>query len=279
MRNLPTLVLAPVFLGFLALASGPTTPAWAQTVTGTVLDAESGEAVSGVALRLRNALGNVVASAETGEDGAFVLAARSEGEHTLEVDRLGYAPVPPHPVTLDREIVEVEIRISRAPIEIEPVTVTARRHDPRHDATLEGMLARHEQLPSVGPRRVALASGPEFVGAMTVEHVLRWFGRRGCTILYRDGMLVTSGDFASHLISEASANWWQAIEFYRRYHEAPLGMRDVPPYVTMPTNCSVIALWTSDEPVAPGRSVWRRLAVATGFVAILWLVIPGLTGS
>lgn len=272
-------ILRPALLGLFVFAAGPVMPAAAQTVTGTVLDVDTGAPVSGVALLLRNELDNVVARAETGEDGRFTLAARSAGDHVLEVERLGYAPVPSHPVSLDREIVEVEIRISRAPIEIEPVTVTARRHDPRHDATLDGMLARHEQLPPVGPRRVALASGPEFVGAMSVDHVLRWFGSRGCAIVYRDGMLVHSPEFVQQLIYDSSANWWQAIEFYRRYQEAPLGLRDVPSYVSTPSSCSVIALWSSDEPVAPGRSIWSRLAFATGFAAILWLMVPTLTGG
>lgn len=272
-------ILGPALLGLFAFAAGPVTPAAAQTVTGTVLDVDTGEPVSGVALLLRNELDNVVARAETGEDGRFALAARNPGPYVIEVERLGYAPLPPQPLTLDRELAEVEIRLSRAPIEVDPVTVTGRRRDPRHEATLEGALARYEIFPRVGSRRVALRGGPEFVAAMEVQHVLRWFGpRSGCTILYRDGRLVTSAVIVQELFLEGPADWWQAIEFYRRYQDAPRDLRDVPPYLDSPFGCTVVALWSRDDPDAPGRSTWARMAYLGGFVAVIWFVVPNLLG-
>lgn len=261
------------------LVGGAPAAAEAQTVSGIVLDAAADQRVAGVTLVLRNESGDAVARARTGEDGRFTLVARSPGPHTLEAERLGYAPLEPRSLTLGRELVEIELRITRAPVEMDPLTVTARRRDPRHEATLEGALTRHEQLPSVGSRRVALRSGPEFVGAIEVEQVLDWFGPRGaCTILFRNGTLVHSPEVVEELFIEGPADWWQAVEFYRRYAEAPLGLRDTPGYVVDPSGCSVVALWSRDDPPAPGRSIWARVAWAGGIGLAIWFGLPLILG-
>lgn len=265
-----------VWAGVVALCLaviGAAQPACAQTVRGVVLDAETGLPVPAVALTLRDAAGIAVARADSDEDGRFNLVSPQSGLHTLEAERLGYAPVEPQEMELYRDLLEVELRISSSPIAVDPITVTGRRLDPRHDLSLEGMRLRHESLPRVGPQRVILRTDPEFVATQRVSDVLRWFpSRSSCTILFSNGHLTGSQLMADSVFINSPTEFWQAVEFYRRWHDAPMGLREVPPYVDDPTHCSVIALWSRDDPVDTDRPFWQRALILSVFTAAMYAV-------
>lgn len=272
-RSRRTFSLVPssglIVLILLALA---TSPVAAQTVGGVARDADTEEPLEGVELVLRNERGSVVSGAETGSDGRFVLSVRSAGPYTLEATRFGYAPVAPTAIDVGRELVEVEVRLSPSPVELEPLVVLERRPDPKHEATFEGAMARYEQLPSAGWRRVVLRSDAEFVGAMRVTDILRWFPQaRGCRIVFSEGRVATTAETARMWLAEASPSVLEAVEFYRTWSDAPMGLRDVPPYVFDPTGCAVVAVWMRRDPPPPG-SWWRRTLTATAAFALVYLV-------
>ncbi|TVP55679.1 MAG: carboxypeptidase regulatory-like domain-containing protein [Gemmatimonadales bacterium] len=272
-RILPQLLTAMAFVVGL-LAPGLSQ---AQTVEGRVIDAQLGGPIEGVSLTLLNDAGVQVAATESDEDGRFYLAARLAGLHTLTAERLGYAPMEPLDVRLEREILEVELQLARSPIELDPLTVVARRHDPRHDATFEGALARREQLPSVGPNRVVLRTDPEFAASGTVLQVARWFvPYQGCMIVWQNGLMRPDAQLSSRaqireFLDELPAGFWEGLEYYRRWNDAPLGLRDIPHWVDMPSGCSVLALWPRmDHPDQP--ALWKRALGLGGIVAVFYLI-------
>ncbi len=249
----------------------------AQTVEGRVIDAELGDPIEGVSLALLNDAGVEVAAGESDAEGRFYLVARQAGLHTLTAERLGYAPMDPLEMLLEREILEVELQLARSPIELDPLTVVGRRHDPRLDATFEGALARREQLPSVGPNRVVLRTDPEFAAAGSVHQVARWFGPyQGCMIVWQNGLMRHDAQLSSRaqiqeFLDELPAGFWEGLEYYRRWNDAPLGLRDIPHWVDMPSGCSVLALWPRmDHPDQP--ALWKRALGLGGIVAVFYLI-------
>lgn len=262
----------------LILLALPASPVAAQTVAGVARDVDTGEPLEGVELALRNERGAVVSGAATGSDGRFALAAEHPGPHTLEASRFGYAAVAPMELEVGRELVEVEVRLSPSPVELEPLVVLSRRPDPRHEGTFEGALARYEQLPSVGSRRVVMRSDAEFVATMRVTDILRWFPpSRGCSIVFWEGRVATTRETAQMWLEEASTSVLEAVEFYRTWSDAPMGLRDVPPYVVLPTGCAVVALWMRRDPPPDGSWWSRALAAAAAFV-LVYLVGAALIG-
>lgn len=268
-----------LWLGGFLLACLVASPARAQTVEGRVLEAETGEPIAGATLILRDEGGSARDQTESAEDGSFLLAARRPGVHTLEVEQLGYLAPSPEPFELAEELVEVEVRLARSPIALEPLTVVGRRRDARHDATFEGALARHRIFPRMGTRRVVLRSDPEFRSSIVVSDILRWFhGRRGCTIVFSDGFLARSPEAVTMWLNEVSTENLEAVEFYRFWNDAPPDLKDVPPYVFSPQGCSVVALWPRVDP--PDRPAWtfRRILYVVGGVGGLFL-LTAVVGS
>lgn len=262
----------------LILLALPASPAAAQTVAGVVQDVDTGEPLEEVELVLRNERGAVVSGATTRSDGRFALAAQSPGPHTLEATRFGYTAVAPMEIEVGRELVEVEVRLSPSPVQLEPLVVLGRRPDPRHEATFEGALARYEQLPPAGSRRVVMRSDAEFVATMRVSDIMRWFPpSRGCRIVFWEGRVATTAETAEMWLEEASTSVLEAVEFYRTWSDAPVGLRDVPPYVVVPTGCSVVALWMRLDPPPEGSWWSRALAAAAAFV-LVYLVGGALIG-
>jgi hypothetical protein len=274
-RCTPGLVQAITVLVLLVcLAPG----ASGQTVAGVVVETESGTALSGVGLLLRTADGTPVARAESADDGSFLLSAPRAGDYSLEASRLDYASPPPLELTLGPEVVEVEVRMSRSPLELEPISITQRRRDPRHDATFQGALVRHSQLPGVGGRRVVLREDPEMASAIRIRDVLRWFPPgRGCTIIYWDGRVQRDSLLVDEWL-ESSTGHFEAVEFYRWFLDAPRGLQRVPPYVQEPAGCSVVALWSRLPDEHSTTHVWRRTAAAVGVGAGLWFLGRALVG-
>lgn len=259
-------------LTVLTLLALPASPVAAQTINGVATEAETGEPLDGVELVLRDERGVVVSETATGSDGRFVLSVQTSGPYTLEATRLGYAAVAPMEIEVGRELVEVEVRLSPSPVELEPLVVVGRRPDPRHEATFEGAVARYEQLPSVGSRRVVMRSDAEFVATMRVTDILRWFPpSRGCSIVFWEGRVSTTPETAEMWLGEASTSVLEAVEFYRTWSDAPVGLRDVPPYVVDPTGCAVVGLWMRRDP-PPVGSWWSRALAATAGFALVYLV-------
>jgi Carboxypeptidase regulatory-like domain len=105
-------------LSFLALAACfAAAPATAQVVEGRAVHRETLQPVSGAVVVLVDAAGEGVATASTGEDGAFRLDAPGPGEYHLEAIRPGYRATYTRTVAVQAgEPVQVEVRMGMQPL-------------------------------------------------------------------------------------------------------------------------------------------------------------------
>lgn len=243
-------------------------PVGAQTIRGNVIDAETGEAVPTVTLFLLSESGSRIATATSSAEGVFNLPARTRGTFTLGAERLGYLPMDPQAISIEgRDLLLIEVRLSRSPVALAPITVTGVRMDPRHDASIEGALARRDIFPGVGSRRVVVATDAEMVNAMDVAEVLRWFtpprgcramtdlsgssrqGPCGCMIVHWNGYLVTHPETALFYLESAPIGAVGAVEYYRYWMDAPFDLQAWPWYIDFPDPCAVVALWPRAGPL------------------------------
>jgi hypothetical protein len=269
------LSVAAVFpAALLAALLAAAAPASAQSVRGRVLDEAAGLAIEGAHVVLRAAGGAIVAQDTTDAAGSFLLAAARPGGYTLTAGHPAYTSMAATPVRIgDREQVVVDIRLARAAVTLEPLTVTGRRRDPLHEATFEGALARRAAFPEFGPRRVLLKTDPELTSSLKVSDVVTFMPpTRGCLIVYSNGNLVGTQEGVEDLL-EGSAFRLEAFEFYRTYADAPAGMRFAPVYALSPNQCSVLALWPDRGP-GRGRTLLRA-AIAAALVGAL-VVLGGM---
>ncbi|HUF49549.1 MAG TPA: carboxypeptidase-like regulatory domain-containing protein [Longimicrobiales bacterium] len=218
-------------------------PAAAQSVRGRVLDAETGSPIGGARVEL---LRGAARALETISDsaGRFVLVLRASGEYRLQASFLGYRSAPTEPFQVGaREQVIADIRMARAVIPLEALTIVARRADPRHEATEEGLYARRLNLPPIGTARVLLPLDGEMANARDARDVLQWLPRpRGCIVVYWNGHMVRDADMAQSWLETPTAHL-EAVEFYGHLIDAPAVFRDVPPYLIECWRHSVVALW------------------------------------
>jgi len=223
-----------------ALLIGATDP----VLVGRVVEDASARPVAGAEVRVADALGRTVARAVTGEDGRFSTVLRAGGAYRLTAYRVGYAPSQPARVSVaDGDTAAVVLRLEVAPVALDEVRAGVRRRTALHEPTVAGALARRLHFPRAGSRRVLLPADAEFRGATRVSDVLRWLpGTAGCMIVFLDGRVQSSPMAAVRL--DGFADDVLAIEWYRRWQDAPLGLRDHPPEVREPFRCSVVALWT-----------------------------------
>jgi hypothetical protein len=112
-------------------------PLGGQTIRGRVLDAGSGEPVPQATVTALTADQHTAARTRTAADGSFALELRGAGTFRLRGERAGYQPSTSQPMAVAvREAVTVELRVSPQPLQIDPLTVTARIQPPR-DPVLE----------------------------------------------------------------------------------------------------------------------------------------------
>jgi hypothetical protein len=247
-------------------------PAAGQAVEGRVIDSESGDGVELAELVLRDARGSIAARTRSDDAGWFLLSASIEGSYRIEVERLGYLAPEPLALDLGRERVTVEILLGRAPLALEPLTVTGRRADPRHEASFEGARARHDLFPAIGSRRVVMRGDWELDAAGTVSGVLSLIGfPPRCTIVWWNGSMVNTELSSEMWLRHTSPEAMEAVEYYRRWSDAPAAYRTFPSWVDTPAGCGVVALWPRLEPLRSPYPVWRRALSVTLVGGAAWL--------
>ncbi len=96
-------------------------PALAQQVRGTVVEAETGTAVAGAAVRLLRPEGKLVEVAETDSVGRFLLAPEKGGSYRVQVERIGYAPMQRDVRIKGGEELRLELTVK--PVEVGAVVV------------------------------------------------------------------------------------------------------------------------------------------------------------
>ena len=105
--------------GLLLVAAGPKAAHAQAPVTGLVVDGQSGLVVSDAIIRIEGTL----LSAATDDRGRFLLPVLAPGRWTLTVDHLAYGPHRHELLVREGLTVQVEIRLSREAIELDPLVV------------------------------------------------------------------------------------------------------------------------------------------------------------
>ena len=92
-------------------------------IIGRIYDGATGDPVATAAVSIRGLAG----LAESNRRGGFILSGVPEGQHELEVRRIGYAALS-HPVTITRGLTtEAEIGLVPTPVEMQPLVATVTR--------------------------------------------------------------------------------------------------------------------------------------------------------
>lgn len=256
----------------LLLAPGTAGPAAAQVVSGQVLEQESGVAVAGATVSLRQAGSPGGASVLTDSAGRFTLRrAPRSGAYVFRVTHPSYAAFEDRLRLQSDESVTLRVQLGREAIPLEPLVVTARSqrrlqgyYDRLNHGTGSGRFLTREQLDNIPANRVT--DYLRRVPAITLERVEGGslitidnpLGR--CTpLIYIDGVPVEQqgGDLVDDFLTPTML---EGIEFYAGTVGMPLEFASA-----QQTGCGVVAFWTQD---AAGRSVtWLRLLIAAAGAA------------
>jgi hypothetical protein len=248
----------------LGLAAGLLTPAAAAAqveipdgpvpecrLFGRVVDAESGAPIAGTSvwIELDEADARLIAARATGPDGAFLFDLSQCRAVRLAVTMIGYADA--------EEFVdfaggagayEVTIRLARAPLELETLTVEIPRSQRLQDV---GFYARKAWVESTGKDLGQFYDPPEVEGRSAAIHTVGGIALRsrirfiygGCRpSFYVDGIRVPNRprDFYMWLDMRVKPEDVEGIEIYRSMSAAvPLEFRDVDSAA-----CGAVAVWT-----------------------------------
>jgi 5-hydroxyisourate hydrolase-like protein (transthyretin family) len=232
----PILVAAALALtaAALAAAAGPLT---AQVVRGVVLDNGTGAPIASVMVTVRDsvAVDTTAVTVRTNGDGRFAAQLPTAGEYVVELRHIAYASLTSRSVAVNYgEEVSLEIRLSAQPIELEPVTVVARRFPdvPR----LRDFYARAEQNRRSGRGGVLLREDIEKSGAATATHLLELVPRRvRCSYdVYVDDLIVDRRRNIDNVIVPREI---EGLEVYSSPAQIPLQ------YQTRRAPCGVILIW------------------------------------
>ena len=248
-----------------ALLLSAAVPLHAQVIRGRVIDNGSGEGVSAARVEAF-ARGNSGGRTRSAADGKFEVRLRAAGTFRLETERNGYRPSVTHDIPVEaRETVYVEVRVAAAPMQLDPLRVTARVVPP-HRRSLEmsgfydrerqgiGRFIRREdfenrsntttaQIIAREPGTVRIGSGPGeyivFSRSSNVGAFLRRGGGYCVPQFYLDGMKISSGKDISQVVGP---NQIEAIELFKSAAQIPVQ------YNGSNSACGVILVWTRHEP-------------------------------
>jgi hypothetical protein len=229
-------------------------PLSSQVVQGRVVDAVSGEPVAAASVELLAGQEEVQVHVSSGDDGRFMLRARSPGTFRIRSGRIGFQTVttPPFDLVRDEEPLEVEVLLGVEAIPLAPLVVVSDRPAQVEHLRLH-IRGFHERRNTWGEKGMGFGQflGPEELEAKILfqaSDALRDLrgvrvggagGRRQQILfrdgrcpprLYVDGVWVRDGD----LNGVVSPSEILAMEIY-------LGMTGPPEFVD---ECGAIVVWT-----------------------------------
>lgn len=233
-------------------------PGAAQIVRGSVIEDRTGNPVEGASVRLLDADSQEVATAVTGDEGRFLLTTREPGVHALEAQHIAYATVRTTFFEIPGDgAVEVEVRLDRTAIPLEPLTVIGRRRGVQHEATIDGFYARRANLRrhAVGPARALGREDRVFREAVDPMDLLNLFppiawewrgGNCEAPAVFWNGRLVDK-ELMEHYLRLSTAHL-EGLEYYRSLDALPLAFREEPFSPEFVRKCGVVALWSRRSP-------------------------------
>ena len=257
-------------LPFLLLVGALPGPTAAQGILGRVLDAEADTVIAGAAVTLVDSGGSRLVTSTTDSAGSFGLPVYAPGRYTLHVEHVAYREAETRALEVGRrDMVRVDIRLSRLAFDLDPLVVTARQRAPtsylteyyeRLDRAVEygwGVVLTREDLEELEGYSVGdVLERPALVGRFLSLPL----GGLACSpAFYWNGFPVP--------VRQIPVSSVEGIEIYRR-HEVPAEYGSYHP-------CGVVLVW--NRPVRPGEdagraSGWQRVAMAVG-AALLAVVV------
>jgi len=245
----------------LCLGLGAATPLTAQTFTGRVLDAATGQPVPAATVSAGpDRSGRPAARTETDASGRFILTLRSPGQYRLRAGRLGYGEASSPPIQLAAgEVFEFDLGLRPASVQLDSIQVATRATPPLRDRRARDFYRRAERgnghyvTPEmVQQRRPAtamtllrtmpgiLVHGVQQHGLPVMPGRMRKKGPTICVpTLYVNGFRTSLRGRRLDDIVDPDRLW--AIEIYNWPEYAPSELPPIDP------NCGVIAIWTLDS--------------------------------
>lgn len=255
-RNGLSMSLVAALVG-LSLVGSPGT---AQTVRGTILDADTGDPVSLAYVGLLAENREVVVADLADDGGGFSLTAPQAGEYFLYVRGSGYEALVDGLFELGPNgVFDVRVGLTPEPIELEPVSVDARRSVSRLEAsgfydrvlTAPGHFLSREDVTRAGgtlisevlrrvPHMQIEASrpltGPDAMRAASV--IMRRATGRCSPTLYIDRHVVATGALEPVRPDDyVSPSEVEAVEIYTSASDVPVEFDAI-------NDCGVILIWT-----------------------------------
>lgn len=235
-------------------------PGAAQTVRGTVVDADTGNPVSLAYVGLLAEDRDVVVADLADDGGAFTLTAPEGGEYFLYVRGSGYETLMDGLFELGRNgVFEVRVGLTPEPIELEAVSVDARRSVSRLEAsgfydrvvTAPGHFLSRDDVTRVGGSLISevLRSVPHvqidasrpLIGPNAMQRasiVMRRGTGRCSPTLYIDRHVVATGAVEPVRPDEyVSPSEVEAMEIYTSASDVPVEFDAI-------NDCGVILIWT-----------------------------------
>lgn len=248
----------------------------AQTIRGVVVEEGTGAPIAGVLVELVARGEGPIARAQTDGEGVFLLLPRRAGSYLLRLTHIAYAPVDSAALAATAgETVQIELRMSRTAIPVEPLVVTARRsgrlaefYERQERGGFGRFLTREDIERRPGARATDLLRtipGVQIVasGAGTNLITMRGGADRCLATVYIDGLPVRQ--FPESGIDDLlPTDAIEGVEVYTGFASAPspIHARD---------GCGVVAFWSRTG--EPGRRwSWKRFAVGAGLFLLLFTV-------
>lgn len=256
-----------------------------QVIRGVVVESGTRDGIPDVQVTLLTAVDFERVQAVTDTSGAFRLVAPRAGRYVLRVEHLGYAPFESDTLTLGTaESVELEVRLGRTAIPLDPLIVTSRSagrlsgFDERRETLPFGRFLTREDIQRRGAgARVTdvlrTVPGVVLVPTRQVSGIIPGYLVRmrgsfgGCEpSLFLDGVPVRQ--YAESTIDEiVNREHIEAMEIYSSLSAVPIQFSEG-------GRCGAIVMWTRRGGSDGGNPwSWKRIAVGVGSALLIFVVL------
>jgi hypothetical protein len=279
----PRLPHAAVIVAAATLLLGSAAGLVAQTVSGIVTEAQTGQPVEGAEIMLIDANEDVQARTMTAADGRFAAAVPHPGRWILRIERVGYGVLTSDPLEIKpAEWLLLEVTLDARAVPLEPIVVAARRsiyspevqrfYDRRDGAHRSGLgyFVVRAEIERLNPFRptdlLRTAPGIRVVrGAAGRGQGLRMAS--GCIpAIFIDGMQINRMSRNDSLDDYVTVMDIEGVEVYRGPSSQLANLHD-------PSGCGLVLVWTRGGYHDPDSTFqWRTVLGALGILALFALI-------
>jgi hypothetical protein len=257
-QRAPAVLLA--LLGAVLLLPGA---AAAQVVRGSVIEEESESPIANVEVLVRDTAGGSIASTRSDAEGHFLIELEVVGTFNIVFRHLAYAEVTSRNIAVrPGEDVLLQVRLSVEAMELDPVTVIARRYP--NDPRLRDFYDRAGNFAATGRGRIIMRDDLDAIRPVHTSNIINTLPPRyRCSTVFVDGLIVDDARFLDSVIRPDEI---EGIEAYNDRVHIPLQ------YQGSSTECAIL-IWR--RPYAEGGrpfNLLRFAGVAAGFAALVLLL-------